>query len=132
MLGISYKDADGNRDIFIMKYGPCGEVDTYPGILKELAEAADINMQFTSDLKPITTGNYPGYFARYSYSAQGNDYDSGIVYLLTPMVGSGRELTMMMGDETDTMNDILTTIMIDDAGSEDLSTVNPNDVYKME
>ncbi len=132
MLGISYKDGDRNRDIFIMKYGPCGEVDTYPGILNELAEAADINMQFTSDLTPITIGNYPGWSVRYSYSAQGNDYDSGIVYLLTPRVGSGRELTMMMGDATDTMNDILTSIMIDGAGSEDLSSVNPNDVYKME
>ena len=132
MLGISYKDDDRNRDIFIMKYGPCGEVDTYPAILNELAEAADINMQFTSDLTPITIGSYPGWSVRYSYSAQGNDYDSGIVYLLTPKVGSGRELTMMMGDATDTMNDILTTISIDGAGSEDLSSVNPNDVYKME
>ncbi len=133
MLGITYADDNGeNRNIFVIKYGPCGEVETYPGILKELADAADINMQFTSDLIPITKGNYPGWSVRYSYSAQDKDYDDGIVYLLTPQKGDGKELTMLMGDDSGVMNQILSTVDMEGAKKEDLSSVDAGDVYRME
>ncbi|MCR4806309.1 MAG: serine/threonine protein kinase [Lachnospiraceae bacterium] len=132
MAGISYKDGEGNdRNIFIIEYGPCGEVETYPDILKELAQAADINMTFTSDLIPLKEGKYPGWYAGYSYSAMGEDRDGGIVYLFTPMVGDGKELTMLMGDKTETMDEILHSIRIDGAQEEDLSGVDVSDTYKL-
>ncbi len=132
-LDIKYTDPKDNvqRSIFIFKMGQCGEVDSYPDTLYDLADQTNINMRYTSDLVPLTVGNYPGWLVRYSYTANGEDRDGGVIFILTPYVGVNREMIMVMGTYTEVIDEIFQTIEIAGANKENLSNVNSDNTYPL-
>ena len=88
---LSYNDENGTRQlIYILDYGKCGEVESYSGVLEDLYNGADLN--YLSDLIPLTIGNYPGWYVKYDQVIPPETYNQGVVFLLTPYVGVDRHM----------------------------------------
>ncbi|MCR5232634.1 MAG: protein kinase [Lachnospiraceae bacterium] len=129
VMEISYDPTDGSTGkVYMVDFGQCGEVDTYLQTLEDIAVWQDI--EYTTDLTPLTVGKYPGWLA--GFTGLGNSlYKNGYVLLITPYVGVSRRMVGLVGEDTKVFNEIINTLNIDGAHTEDLSGVDTTNTYKI-
>ena len=128
-LHLIYNENGVRKLIYVLDYGKCGEVETYPDVLEELYNAADLN--YLSDLIPLTIGNYPGWYVKYDQVIPPETYNQGVVFLLTPYVGVDRHMWTVFGEYDDVLQEIIYTMELEGAHKEDLSNVNTNNVFEI-
>ncbi len=129
VLTIGYDPLDGSTGkIYMVDFGQCGEVESYMDTIEDVAVWQDI--EYTTDLTPLTVGNYPGWLA--GFTGLGNSlYKNGYVLLITPYVGVSRRMVGLIGEDTKVFNEIINTLNIDGAHTEDLSGVDTTNTYKI-
>ena len=129
VLTIGYDPLDGSTGkIYMVDFGQCGEVESYMDTIEDVAVWQDI--EYTTDLTPLTVGNYPGWLA--GFTGLGNSlYKKGYVLLITPYVGVSRRMVGLVGEDTKVFNEIINTLNIDGAHTEDLSGVDTTNTYKI-